>query len=129
MNSNKSLTAHFTAMLAQTIAFTQPGPVTTRTPAFALIATASSGLPVSFTLDSGPAALAGGVLSPTGSTGEVTVTATQPGNSVYLAAQPVVVTFAVGPPPPGVLLSDDSAATRRTDRDTRTTAFRCGPPD
>jgi uncharacterized repeat protein (TIGR02543 family) len=127
MNSNKSLTAHFTPMLAQTISFTAPGTVTTRTPAFALAATTSSGLPVSLTLDSGPVALAGAVVTPTGSTGEVTVTATQPGNSVYLAAQPVVVTFAVGPPPPGVLLADDSAATRRTDRDTRTTAFRCGP--
>jgi uncharacterized repeat protein (TIGR02543 family) len=127
MNSNKSLTAHFIPMLAQTITFTAPGPVTTSTLPFALVATASSGLPVLFTLDSGPVALAGAVVAPTGSPGEVTVTATQPGNAAYLPAQPVVVTFAVGPPPPGVLLSDDSASTRRTDRTTRTTAFRCGP--
>jgi hypothetical protein len=34
---------------------------------------------------------------------------------------------ASGLPPSGVLLSDDSAATKRTDRETRTTSFRSGP--
>jgi uncharacterized repeat protein (TIGR02543 family) len=129
MDSNKTLMAHFTALLPQTISFAAPKGVTTRTPPFPLAATASSGLPVSFALDSGPASLALGVLAPTGSAGEVTVTATQPGNAVYLAAEPVVVSFAIGPPPPGVVLTDDSAATKRTDKVTRTTSFRCGPAD
>jgi Divergent InlB B-repeat domain len=129
MDSNKSLMAHFTALLPQTISFAAPRSVTTRTLPFPLVAAASSGLPVSFALDSGPATLALGVLAPSGTTGEVTVTATQPGNAVYLAAQPVVVSFPIGPPPPGVVLTDDSAATKRTDKVTRTTIFRCGPAD
>lgn len=129
MDANKSVLAHFTPLLAQTISFAAPRSVTTRTPPFALAASASSGLPVTLALDSGPATLTGAVLAPSGSAGEVTVTATQPGNAVYLPAQPVVVSFAIGPPPPGVLLTDDSAATRRSDKVTRTTSFRCGPPD
>lgn len=129
MDSNKSLVAHFTALLPQTISFAPPTSVTTRSPPFPLVATASSGLPVSFALDAGPVVLARGVVTPSGSPGEVTVTATQPGNAVYLAAQPVVASFAIGPPPPGVVLEDDSASTKRSDRVTRTTSFRCGPPD
>ncbi len=127
MNSNKSLMAHFAPLLSQTISFVPPSAVSTLTPAFTLVATSSSGLPVSLALDSGPATLAAGVVAPTGTIGEVTLTATQPGNAQYLPAQPVVITFAVGPPPPGVLFSDDSAATKRTDRETRTTSFRSGP--
>jgi hypothetical protein len=69
----------------QTIAFTLPnsayfgqaGPYT-------LIATASSGLPVSFTLISGPATLSGSTLTITG-TGVVVVQASQAGNSNYNA--------------------------------------------
>ncbi|HXQ81006.1 MAG TPA: hypothetical protein VN775_06830 [Opitutaceae bacterium] len=127
MNSNKAVMAHFTALLPQTITFVPPGPVTTRTPPFALLATASSGLPVAFALNSGPVRLAGGVVTPAGAPGEVTITATQPGNAEYLPAQPVVISFAIGSPPPGVLLADDSASTKRTDKTTRTTSFRCGP--
>lgn len=129
MDSNKSLMAHFAALLPQTISFAPPGPVTTRSLPFPLVATASSGLPVSFALDSGPVALDRGVVTVSGSPGEVTVTATQPGNAAYLAAQPVVVSFAIGPPPPGVVLADDSASTKRSDKETRTTFFRCGPPN
>ena len=127
MSSNKSVMAHFTALLPQTISFGPPGTVTTRSLPFALVATASSGLPVSLALDSGPVSLSGAVATPTGSAGEVTVTATQAGNAAYLPAQPVAISFAIGQPPSGVLLTDDSASTRRTDRTTRTTSFRCGP--
>ncbi|HMD60207.1 MAG TPA: hypothetical protein VKG78_02185 [Opitutaceae bacterium] len=129
MSSNKAVMAHFTSLLPQTISFTAPGPVTTRALPFALLASASSGLPVAFALNSGPAALVNGIVTPAGSPGEVTVTATQTGNAVYLPAQPVSVSFAIGLPPPGVLLTDDSAATKRTDRMTRTTSFRSGPAD
>lgn len=124
MNADKSLLAHFTPLLAQTISFPPPGPLTTRSPSFALAASASSGLPVTLTLDSGPATLAGNRLTPTGAAGTATVTATQPGDSEYLPAPPVTIAFPIGLPPPGVLLSDDSAATKKTDRDTRTTSFR-----
>ena len=63
------------------------------------------------------------MITPSGATGEVTLTATQPGNAQYLPAEPVVITFAVGPPPPGVHLSDDSAATKKSDKDTRATSY------
>jgi plastocyanin len=126
MNSNKSVMAHFVPLLSQTISFVPPGAVSTLSPAFALTVTSSSGLPVSLALDSGPATLSAYVVSPTGAPGQVTLTATQPGNAQYLPAQPVVISFAVGPPPPGMLLLDDSAATKRSDRATRTTSFISG---
>jgi hypothetical protein len=127
MNSDKSIVAHFAPLLPQTITFVPPGPVTTRTPAFTLSVTASSGLPVSLTLDSGPAALAANLLTPSGSPGEVIVIATQPGNSQYLPAQPVIISFAVGTPSAGVILADDSAATKKSDKTTRTTSYTSGP--
>ena len=107
MSANKSVMAHFTALLPQSISYTPPRAVSTRSPAFALAVTSSSGLPVSLALDSGPATFAGNVVTPSGATGEVTITATQPGNAQYLPAQPVVITFAIGPPPPGVILGGD----------------------
>jgi hypothetical protein len=124
MNADKAILAHFTPLLAQTITLLPPGPLTTKSPAVALGASASSGLPVTLTLDSGPATLAGAWVSPSGIPGLVTVTATQPGDAVYLPAPPVTITFPIGPPPPGVLLSDDSALTKKSDRETRTTSFR-----
>jgi hypothetical protein len=65
------------------------GPVT-------LDAAASSGLPVIFYLASGPASLAGNVLTPT-APGTITVVATQPGNETYAQAQPVTRSFSVAP--------------------------------
>jgi hypothetical protein len=53
-----------------------------------LTATASSGLPVQFAVASGPATVADGQLTLTGS-GSVTVVATQPGDGVWNAANPV----------------------------------------
>jgi hypothetical protein len=59
---------------------------------FQLIATARSGLPVTFTLVSGPATLNGDMLLVTGS-GPITVRASQAGAGVYLAAPDVERTF------------------------------------
>jgi hypothetical protein len=126
MNSDKAVTAHFGALLAQTISFVPPGPVTTRTPTFTISAIASSGLPVSLALDSGPAALSGDLVTPTGVPGEVTLVATQPGNSQYLPAQPVVVSFMIASLPAGVLFADDSASTKKSDRATRVTSYTSG---
>lgn len=56
-----------------------------------LTATASSGLAVVYTV-SGPATISGGILYST-MPGAVTVTASQPGDSSYQAAPPVVQTF------------------------------------
>lgn len=126
VTSNLSVTANFTPLLPQTISFVAPASVTALSPPFALVASASSGLPVVFTLDSGPVALAANVVTPSGAQGTAVVTATQPGNAQYLAAPPVVISFPVGAPPPGVLLTDDSGATKRSDKGTRTTSFRSG---
>ncbi|MBC8009687.1 MAG: hypothetical protein H7067_06290 [Burkholderiales bacterium] len=65
-------------------------------PSFQLAATASSGLPVSFSV-SGPAALGsdGKTLTLAGTTGTVTVTARQTGDANYLAAGNVARSFAV----------------------------------
>ncbi len=61
---------------------------------FALSATASSGLPVTFTVVSGPASITGNTVTITGA-GNVTVRASQAGNSNYLAAVSIDQDFAV----------------------------------
>ncbi len=77
---------------AQSIEFAEMGPQVA-TNSVALGATASSGLAVEYAVE-GPAVLAGNVLSFTGS-GTVTVTASQPGNDQWAAAEPVAVSFEV----------------------------------
>ena len=62
--------------------------------AFDLIANSSSGLPVSYSVVSGNAAVSGNTLSLTG-IGNVTIRAMQPGDSNYKAALPVERTFCV----------------------------------
>lgn len=76
---------------------------------FLLEATASSGLPVQFTLVSGPATLDGNLVTLTGKAGKVTVVATQPGDFHYQPAPAVPVTFEVRPPP----ANDDASAAIR----------------
>lgn len=61
---------------------------------FSLSASASSGLPVSFTVTSGPATLTGNLVTLTG-IGTVTLTASQAGDSHYSAAPNVIRTFCV----------------------------------
>jgi len=58
-------------------------------------ATASSGLPVSFTLLSGPAMLSEGIVTLTGAPGTVTLRASQAGNADYAPAADVTRSFAV----------------------------------
>jgi sugar lactone lactonase YvrE len=64
---------------------------------FPLNATADSGLPVSFSIISGPATLSGNILILNG-WGTVTVSASQPGNNSYAAATSVTQSFFVTPP-------------------------------
>jgi hypothetical protein len=64
---------------------------------FQLTATASSGLPVNFSLVSGPAVLNGNIVALAG-WGTVSVSASQAGNNTYAAAQNVVQSFFVVPP-------------------------------
>ena len=87
------LTANITAT-SQTITF---GPLTGKNlgdPAFAVNATASSGLAVTFTVTSGPATIAGNMVTVTG-LGVVIISASQAGNSNYGAATAVNQSFTV----------------------------------
>ena len=63
-----------------------------------LVATASSGLPVSFEMMEGPATISGNVLTLTGETGIVKFKATQAGNANWLPAPDVVKSFEVVDP-------------------------------
>lgn len=62
---------------------------------FAISAEANSGLPVTFTIVSGPASISGSTITLDGVPGEVTVKASQPGNDIFDAANDVFVTFNV----------------------------------
>jgi hypothetical protein len=79
---------------AQTITFASNAPVKLSIGSVTLNATASSALPVSFALVSGPASLANSTLTLTG-VGTVKVKATQSGNSIYKAAVPVTNSIVV----------------------------------
>ncbi|MDR3733991.1 MAG: MBG domain-containing protein [Acidobacteriaceae bacterium] len=81
---------------SQTITFAAPPTHTYGEAAFTISATSDSGLPVSFSIVSGPATVSGSTLTLTGA-GQVTVQASQAGNTNYLAATPVQRTFTVHP--------------------------------
>ncbi|MGC4072092.1 MAG: MBG domain-containing protein [Nibricoccus sp.] len=81
--------------LTQTITFAALADKTRTAPAFALSATASSSLPVTFTVASGPATLSGSTLTLIGIPGVVTVRASQAGNAAYSAATDVTRSFTV----------------------------------
>ena len=74
------------ALQPQTITFPNPGPQTYGVAPLTLNATASSGLPVSYAVTSGPATVSSSTLTITGA-GSVTVQAMQGGNSSWLPAQ------------------------------------------
>lgn len=80
----------------QTITFTNPGTRMHGEAPFSLGATASSGLPVSYTVVSGPAQISGGSITLTGP-GIVTVRASQEGDSSFDPAPDVEQTFTVIP--------------------------------
>jgi len=84
------------SQIPQTITFGALSPQKQGDAPFPLNATANSGLLVSFSV-SGPATLSGNIVTLTGH-GTVTVTASQPGNSSYAAATPVVQSFSVALP-------------------------------
>jgi CSLREA domain-containing protein len=77
----------------QTIAFAALPNKTIGEPQFAVSATASSGLPVTFTA-SGQCSITGTVVTLTG-TGSCTITAHQAGNAIYNAAPDVAQTFQI----------------------------------
>jgi len=82
---------------AQTISFTAPtSPVTYGTAPIPLLATATSGLAVTFAVTSGPATVNGSTLTVTGK-GTVVIKASQAGNTNYAAAATVQRTIVVNP--------------------------------
>jgi hypothetical protein len=93
------------AQEAQTIAFAAPAsPVIPSVGPVTLSASASSGLPVSFSVVSGPATLSGSTVTVTG-VGAVVVAANQAGNADYLAAAQVTRTIVVSKGLPMVTLA------------------------
>jgi rhamnogalacturonan endolyase len=82
------------AKASQSITFPNPGTKTFGDAPFALAAAASSGLPVSYVVVSGPATVSGSTLTITGA-GSVVVRASQAGNGNYMAAPTVDATFSV----------------------------------
>jgi uncharacterized repeat protein (TIGR02543 family) len=94
MDRAKFLQANFVGKTAQTISFDPPGDHGIASPPFSLTASASSGLPVSFSLVGGPAILTGSTVELTGA-GPVTVTASQGGDGFFLPAPTVSQTFNV----------------------------------
>ena len=96
VNGTVDIGAYEFTPLSQTISF---GPLADQTYGVApitLSATDASGLPVSFSVISGPATISGSVLTVTGA-GTVDVEADQAGNATYAAATPVDRSFTVAP--------------------------------
>src|SRR6185436_2532367 len=90
-----TITATYVAATAdQTITFAALPDRGLADPPLVLTASASSGLPIMFTLVSGPATLTGATVTPTGA-GTVTIRASQPGNADYNPAPEVERSFTV----------------------------------
>jgi len=100
------------AKASQTITFSNPGTQAVGTP-LALSATASSGLPVSFTVTSGPATVSGATATFTGA-GSVTITASQAGDANRNAAANVSQTFSVSAAPPPTISQQPQSQTAAT---------------
>jgi hypothetical protein len=82
---------------SQTIDFGPPAPVAVGAPSFALAATASSGLQVAFaSSDPSVATVSGSTMTVVGA-GTTTITASQAGDSNYVAAAPVSRELVVNP--------------------------------
>jgi hypothetical protein len=92
---------------AQTTTFNSLAPVTYGAAPITLSASATSGLPVAFTVKSGPATLNGNVLMATGA-GSVVVAADQAGNALWQAATEVTQTLAIGKATPAIGLASSS---------------------
>lgn len=89
--ANGTLTV--TGEIVQTVTFAPLSSVTYGSSAISLVATSTSGLPVSYTVQ-GPASVVGNLLTITGA-GAVAVTAVQAGNAQYSSATPVTQAFSV----------------------------------
>jgi hypothetical protein len=104
-----------TSLMAQSISFSTPASVYISQGPLALSGIASSGLPVNFTLISGPAALQGNLLTLTGP-GTVKVEARQSGGGNYASAKPVQRTITVKADPTSLTLANLSQVYNGTPR-------------
>ena len=95
--------------IAQSLSFVPAPEVTLATSPVRLVASANSGLPVSFTVLAGPATVVGDLLTLTGE-GRVVVRAEQAGDEQFLPAPPVQRGITVLPAPTPLRLSDVSIA-------------------
>ncbi|MGH7943611.1 MAG: glycine-rich domain-containing protein [Opitutaceae bacterium] len=86
---------YYSVAAPQTITFASIPNKTYGDSPFAVTATASSGLPVTLTVISGPATISGNTVTLTGALGTVTITASQAGNLVYGPATSVSRSFTV----------------------------------
>lgn len=84
--------------LVQSVLIHPPGTLYAGQGSVQLYAHATSGLPVTFSLLSGPASLSGSVLTPTGP-GTVRVQASQAGGGAYAPARSVVLSISIRPAP------------------------------
>ncbi|HUE23965.1 MAG TPA: FG-GAP-like repeat-containing protein [Bryobacteraceae bacterium] len=98
-----SATLTETVDATQTISFGSIPNQTYGSAPFPVAATASSGLPVSFTA-SGSCTVSGNIVTLTG-VGSCTITANQPGNAAYAPALPVSQGFTIAPEPESLTLS------------------------
>ena len=87
------------SLCTQTIAaFTPISSKTTGTAPFTVTAPqATSGLPVTLSVKSGPASISGNTVTLTGQTGTVVIAANQPGNANYSPAPEVTTSFTISP--------------------------------
>ena len=88
-----------TGATAQTISFAPLAPITYgQFTSLALMASASSGLAVQYSVVSGPGSISGSMLTITGG-GTIVITVSQPGDSTYAGATPVTQSLVVKPAP------------------------------
>jgi len=99
----------------QAISFPQIPKKLTTDPDFDLEATASSGLPVSYEIVSGPASVAGSTVSLDGTVGEVMVRSIQAGDGTYDPAIDVINSFQVLDPQTFVPVVDDRSPVAGSD--------------
>lgn len=92
VNRVLSVQAVFAGKTGQTLSFPPPGNLPVGSPPIILGGSASSGLPVIYSVLSGPATITANQLSVTGP-GAITVQASQPGDAFYLPAASLTQTF------------------------------------
>ncbi len=89
----------------QTISVQNPGPKVYGDPAFSLSGVATSGLPVSYSVVSGPGTVNGNMVTITGQ-GAIVIQASQAGDANYTAAPNVELTISVAPGAAAIVLSN-----------------------